>query len=247
MSTKEAIDKYSKAAFYGCLLALPLYWLIKLFGITQFNLDLNVPVFVDISNFITINNLTNVYYTITLTVQCYFIYGIVQLTKGKRAALYCICLIPFTVIVRLFTSYYETQLGNWAIWIEFIYMVIVMAQFNYRRIAESIFTNLFIILYQACSVLLRNYAITAHQYNLITELLLSLDYYILLILHREVAIMNGGTWFIFGPTAWLYAVAGFIVGIFKRHPIIIAKEYYAKGKAKENARKAKRANKTYSR
>ena len=55
--------------------------------------------------------------------------------------------------------------------------------------------------------------------------------------------MDGGTWIIFGFTAWLYAVAGFIVGLFKLHPIKTAKEYYAKGKAKEDARKTKKANK----
>ena len=60
--------------------------------------------------------------------------------------------------------------------------------------------------------------------------------------------MNGGTWFFFGFTAWIYAVAGFFVGLFTfNHPIKKAKEYYAKGKAKEDARKTEKANKKLER
>ena len=52
--------------------------------------------------------------------------------------------------------------------------------------------------------------------------------------------MGDGTLLFFGLTAWLYYVAGFIVGIFKFHPIRTAKEWYEIGKEKENARKTKR-------
>ena len=51
---------------------------------------------------------------------------------------------------------------------------------------------------------------------------------------------NDGTWIFIGFTAWIYAVAGFIVGLFKLHPIRTAKEYYERGKAKEDVRKAKK-------
>jgi hypothetical protein len=140
------------------------------------------------------------------------------------------------------TSRYELLLGNWAILIEFVYLMLVASKFNYKRFLRAIFVIGFLLLYQALSVMLRDYEIKAHTYSLIAELILSIDLYILLLLHREVSFMNGGTWLIFGFTAWIYSVAGFIVGIFTGHPIKKAKEYYAKGKAKEDARKTKKAN-----
>jgi hypothetical protein len=237
---KEAKEKFSKRAFWGCLLALAVCWFMKLFGITHFNLDLENKFFNQVNDFMNNYSLTNIYYTITLSIQVYLLYCIVNRTKGKKAMLYCLMLVPFNVLVRVMTSKYELQLGNWAIWIEFVYMILVTSRFKYKKFPRAIFVNLFIILYQALSVMLRDYQIRSHQYGFLASQILSIDLYILLILHREVSFMNDGTWFIFGFTAWIYAVAGFFVGLFTGHPIKKAKEYYAKGKAKEDARKTEK-------
>lgn len=243
LTFKEAKEKFSKRAFIGCILVLLVCWFMKLFGITYFNLDLDNKLFNDINNFITNNNLTNIYYTITLSVQVYLLYCIVNRDKGKKAILYCLALVPINVLVRVLTSLYEVELGNLAGLLEIFYLVLITTKFNYKKFLRGLFVVVFMVIYQGISVNLRNYEIKVHTYSLIVELILSIDLYILLILHREVALMNGGTWVIFGFTAWLYAVAGFIVGLFKLHPIKTAKEYYAKGKAKEDARKTKKANK----
>jgi hypothetical protein len=242
VSFKEIKETFSKRAFFGCLLALAICWFMKLFGITHFNLDLDNKLFLGINDFMTTYNLTNIYYTLTLSIQVYLLYCIVNRTKGKKAILYSLAIVPLNVLVRVMTSRYELLLGNWAILIEFVYLMLVASKFNYKRFLRAIFVIGFLLLYQALSIMLRDYEIKAHTYSLIAELILSIDLYILLLLHREVSFMNGGTWLIFGFTAWIYSVAGFIVGIFTRHPIKKAKEYYAKGKAKEDARKTKKAN-----
>lgn len=243
LTFKDAKEKISKRAFIGCIFALIVCWFMKLFGITHFNLDLNNKLFNDISNFICEKNLVNLYYTITLSIQVYLLYCIVNRDKGKKAILYCLLLVPLNVFVRIMTSIYAIELGNWAGLIEIGYLVLVSSKFNYKRFLRGLFVVVFMVIYQGISVNLRNYEIKVHTYSLIVELILSIDLYILLILHREVALMNGGTWVIFGFTAWLYAVAGFIIGLFTLHPIAKAKEYYAKGKAKEDARKTKKAHK----
>lgn len=242
VSFKEIKETFSKRAFFGCLLALAICWFMKLFGITHFNLDLDNKLFLGINGFMTTYNLTNIYYTLTLSIQVYLLYCIVNRTKGKKAILYSLAIVPLNVLVRVMTSRYELLLGNWAILIEFVYLMLVASKFNYKRFLRAIFVIGFLLLYQALSIMLRDYEIKAHTYSLIAELILSIDLYILLLLHREVSFMNGGTWLIFGFTAWIYSVAGFIVGIFTGHPIKKAKEYYAKGKAKEDARKTKKAN-----
>lgn len=242
VSFKEIKETFSKRAFFGCLLALAICWFMKLFGITHFNLDLDNKLFLGINDFMTTYNLTNIYYTLTLSIQVYLLYCIVNITKGKKAMLYSLAIVPLNVLVRVMTSRYELLLGNWAGLIEILYLVLITTKCNYKKFLRGLFVVMFMVIYQGLSVLLRDYEIKVHTYNLITELILSIDLYILLILHREVSFMNGGTWVIFGFTAWIYSVAGFIVGIFTGHPIKKAKEYYAKGKAKEDARKTKKAN-----
>jgi hypothetical protein len=242
VSFKEIKETFSKRAFFGCLLALAICWFMKLFGITHFNLDLENKLFLGINDFMTTYNLTNIYYTLTLSIQVYLLYCIVNRTKGKKAILYSLAIVPLNVLVRVMTSRYELLLGNWAILIEFVYLMLVASKFNYKRFLRAIFVIGFLLLYQALSVMLRDYEIKSHQYGFIVSQILSIDLYILLLLHREVSFMNDGTWLIFGFTAWIYSVAGFIVGIFTGHPIKKAKEYYAKGKAKEDARKTKKAN-----
>lgn len=243
LTFKEAKEKFSKRAFIGCILALLVCWFMKLFGITYFNLDLDNKLFNDINNFITNNNLTNIYYTITLSVQVYLLYCIVNRDKGKKAILYCLALVPVNVFVRVINTEIKQYIGGIVSLIEILYLVLITTKFKLHKIGRGFVVILFFTLYQFLSLSIRDLEIKTHSYNLITELILSLDLYILLFLHREVSFMDGGTWIIFGFTAWLYAVAGFVVGLFKLHPIKTAKEYYAKGKAKEDARKTKKANK----
>ena len=243
LTFKEAKEKFSKRAFWGCLLALAICWFMKLFGISYFNLDLNNKAFNTASNFISSNGVTNIYYTITLMMQFWLLYCIVHRERfSKKSFLYILLMTLPSVAVRVTNTNIKPYVGNLVILIEFIYMIFATAKFKLKKVPRAIFINAFIIVYEALSVLLRDYEIKAHTYNLIAELILSIYLYILLILHREVSLMDGGTWFIFGFTAWLYAVAGFIVGLFKLHPIRTAKEYYAKGKAKEDARKTEKAN-----
>lgn len=239
---KEVKEQFSKRAFIGCLLALIVCWFMKLFGITHFNLDLDNKVFNDISNFITNNKLTNIYYTITLSIQVYLLYCIVNRSKGKKAILYCLALVPLNVLVRVINTEIKQYIGGIVSIIEIVYLVLITSEFKFKKIGRGFIVILFFTLYQFLSLLVRDLEIKTHSYNLITELILSLDLYILLILHREVSFMDGGTWIIFGFTAWLYAVAGFVIGLFTLHPIAKAKEYYAKGKAKEDARKTKKAH-----
>jgi hypothetical protein len=156
-------------------------------------------------------------------------------------------LIPFNVLVRWLTSLYEVELGNVAVIIELIYMCLITSRFKLKRLPRALFVNICIIIYQIISLQIRDLGLHAHTYGFMASQILSIDLYILLFLHREVSLMNDGTWFFFGPTKWLYTVVGFIIGIFTfKNPIKKAKEWAAKGQAKEDARKAKRALKTRS-
>ena len=239
-------DKFSRSAFICCIITLLLHWFLKLYGFTHFALDLENPFFTDLNNFISRYNLTNIYYTLTLSFQVYLLYQIVNRSKSKKCLPYILILIPFNVLVRWLTSLYEVELGNVAAVIEIIYLILVTAKFKLKKIPRALFVILFLTVYQALSLFIRDLELQAHTHGFMASQILSIDLYILLFLHREVSLMNDGTWIFFGPTKWLYTVIGFIIGVFTfKNPIKKAKEWAAKAEAKENARKAKRASKRH--
>lgn len=242
MPLKEAKDIFIKRSFYIGIITILICWFMKLFGIDIFELDLDNKFFNDLDKFMTEHSwVKQVYYSCTLYLQMLLLNCIVQREKAKDMWKYTLITIPIIIILRVFTSIFETNLGNIAVLIEFIFMVLISSKFKCRMILRSILIVLVSLVYQIISLQTRSVELQAHTHGFIVSQILSIDYYMLLYLHKEVAIMNDGTLLFFGLTAWLYAVAGFIVGIFTLHPIKKAKEYYAKGKAKEDARKTKKA------
>lgn len=240
LSFKEAKYIFIKRSFYCCILALLLCWVMKLFGFDYFELDLDNKFFNDLDLFLNKYRLNEIYNTITLYLQVYFMTCIVQKSSGKKELLYTLAILPFTMIMKILNTKYLDILGNNSFLIEFIFLILVTSKVKLRKIFRGIFITLFISIYQYISLKTRSLNIQAHTYGFVATQILNIDFYLLLYLHKEVSIMGDGTLLFFGLTAWLYYVAGFIVGIFKFHPIRTAKEWYEIGKEKENARKTKR-------
>ena len=244
LSFKEAKNIFIKRSFILSIIAIIICWFMKLIGFDLFQLDLNNKFFNDMSNFFDNNYwLKQVYYSLTLYLQVLLMTCITQKDKIKNTYKYVLITIPIIIFIRIITSIFENKLGNISIIIEFIITILIISKFKIKKIPRGIFICIISILYQIISLQTRNLNLKAHTYNFVASQILSIDYYILLYLHKEVSIMNDGTLFFFGLTSWIYYVSGFIVGLFTLHPIKKAKEYYAKGKAKEDARKAKKSSK----
>jgi hypothetical protein len=244
MPFKEAKKKFIKRSFYCGVVAILVCWFMKLFGFDYFGLDLDNKFFNDLDGLLERNYLLEqIYFTLTLFINTYFIYCIVQRDCGKKPFIYCLITLPLSIVVRILVSYLHKIIGNYAMIVDFMYLVLLTSKFNLRKILRAILINIINIIYQGISMNMRSITLKNTIHGDISEFILCIDYYILLYLHKEVAFMDGGTWFFFGFTAWLYRVAGFIVGLFTLHPIKKSREWYEKGKAKEDARKAKKATK----
>lgn len=239
---KEAFKKFIEQAYKYCILGLFVCWFMKLFGIDWFDINLNNKMFMDLDSFL--NNhivLKYIYYIVTLNIQLYFLTCAVQKKQGKDIWIYLLKLLPFTIFVRIATSN-GNIFGNYRQIVEIIYLIIVTSCFKGRKSIKGIFTILFLTLYQYISLKTRSLDIQKTSYGFVAAQILSVDLYLMLYLHKEVEVrrMDDNTWIFFGLTAWIYGVAGAIVGIFKLHPIRTAKEWYARGKEKENARKTEK-------
>lgn len=241
---KEAKKKFIKRSFYCGILAILVCWFMKLFGFDYFGLDLNNALFNDLDNILNKNYLLEqLYFAFTLYINTYFIYCIVQKESGKKPFVYCLKTLPLSILVRIFVSYLHGIIGNLAVFVDFIYLVLLTSRLNSKKFLKASIINIISVLYQGVSMNMRSLSLRNTIHGDISEFILCIDYYILLYLHKEVENMDGGTWFFFGFTAWLYRVAGFIVGLFTLHPIKKSREWYEKGKAKEDARKTKKATK----
>ena len=162
--------------------------------------------------------------------------------QGVKTLLYVIYLIPVTIIIRVLTSY-GNSLYNLRQIVEILYLILACSKFKFKKLLSGVGCILLITLYQLLSLQTRSLSFKTHENGFMVTQILTIDFYLLLYISKEVAIMDDSTWIFFGFTAWLYRIAGFIVGLFTFHPIKKSREWYEKGKAKEDARKAKKATK----
>ena len=216
---------------------------MKSFGIDWFGLDLDNKFFNDLNGFLSNHIwLKEIYSTLTLNVQTYFMACSVNRKQGKEIWLYLLKILPLTVIFKVLITYYSSSLGNISMVLEFIFLLLVITKLNYKKFLHASIVMICLIIYQGISLATRSLELKAHSYGFVVTQILSIDLYLLLYLHKEmeVNVMGDGTWFFFGFTEWIYGVSGFIVGIFIGHPILKYREYKMKGKAIEDARKAKK-------
>jgi hypothetical protein len=244
MPIKEAKKKFIKRSFYCGVVAILVCWFMKLFGFEYFGLDLDNKFFNDLDSFLENLYLKDVFIMIMLNIQLYLMVCIVNKNCGKENIIYVLKILPITIIYRIISIY----LGNiYSMLIDLIFFLLATSKLDYKKFVRCIIIMLANIIYQIISLNMRSMELKIHTNGFIASQILSIDYYILLYLHKEMEVKNmfgdDGTFFFFGFTAWLYRLAGFIVGLFTLHPIKKSREWYEKGKAKEDARKAKKATK----
>lgn len=244
MDFKNAKNVFIKRYFWCSVIALFVCWFMKIVGFDLFGLDLENKFLNDLELVIYKNLLIkDIIMIILLNIQLYFMVGIVNKEQGKKVWLYLLKLLPLTILCRYISI---NIFPNVSALIEILFLILVLSKLKLKNITKSILIVLLNTLYQASSLIIRDLGLGSHDWTFVASQLLSIDYYIILYLHKEMEVNvmgNDGTWILFGFTAWLYGVVGFIWGIIWgifAGPIIKAKEWYAKGKAKEDARKTKK-------
>ena len=202
LSIKEALHKYARAGFICGVIAVLLCWFMKSFGLDYFELDLDNKFFNDLDALFTkYYLLKQIYFTLTLLLQVYLVTCIVQEQSGKKIWKYLLLTSPLTIGVRILTSVFVNELGNMAVLVELLYMLLITSKFNIKLICRALLINIVSILYQYISINTRSLELKAHELGFVATQILYIDYYILLYLHKEVCLMNDGTFFFFGLTA----------------------------------------------
>lgn len=168
-------------ALITCVLMLIVSIILKLFGVPWFDLDTNVPMLDEINDIVMNNNvLSFVYSFIFLCLNTTLVVSIVSSKYVKRKIPFVLYIGVFTFLNLIMDFYCNDSLK----FIKDTFIFFLCCYIRYGKISLSLpIQAMFLsIIYQIISSLLRVNTVSIGSYGLVTSILLSIDYYILLIM-----------------------------------------------------------------
>lgn len=188
-------DKYLSTSLKVYLFVLIIIFIMKMVGLDYFGLNINSLTMIKIEKYLESNwIIRDIIYLIPLLINQFVILTITLNDNSKRMIVYNIILIPIFYILQ---AYKIKLFGNFSSIAEIIYFLIVIIIYNRRINKETIIKYikimLFIFLIQLFSTFTRfRYSINYVE-NIIANLMLNLDYIIILIISYKIYFEKGGT------------------------------------------------------
>lgn len=190
-------DKYLSASLKVYLFVLVIIFILKLVGMDYFGLDINNPTILKINNFCLKYHLTDLWYVVDMWIYVYLILSITCKCNDKRMKLYATFCLPIVMFVNYMETHYSIMAINCII--DFIYLFILALIFNikFNKIKKSNLLKNYIkiivlnLLFQIVSVITRLGYFETNHYNFITNIILDLDYILLLIIYYKVYFEGG--------------------------------------------------------
>lgn len=189
--------KYLSTSLKVYLFVLIIIFIMKLVGFNYFGIDLNNPMFVDISNLATKYGFKDLWYACTMVFYLYMFISISCEDNSKKMKLFILIVTPLTFLVK-----YVNHIINFTAityFIEMFYMLLLCYIYNklYKKLKfKKIFKNyiLFVVIntiFQLISCITRVNYITKTDFNFITNIILDFDYIILLIIYYKIYFEGG--------------------------------------------------------
>lgn len=187
-------NKYLSESLKVYLFVLLVVFILKVVGLDYFGLDMNNPTILNISNVIKSNKIiNNLFFFIPLLFNQYIIVSFSNNDNSKKMKLYnLIFLVPY-----YFLECYKIDLfGGFSFFAELIYYFVVAFLYN-RKFNKKLFKRYFIIVglmigTQIISILTRTNNSVEYITNPITNIILNLDYIMMLFIVYEINFKKGG-------------------------------------------------------
>lgn len=187
-------DKYLSTSLKVYIFVLVCVFIMKIVGLDYFGFDLNNSVIININN---ICEKYKIYYLYVIVV-CYFTsYVIVSLTlhnNSKRLKIFMLITLPLTLIVK-YSGFYLNQPIFMSLQLLYLYFLVIIysKSIDKKDFLAYIKYNVILMIIQAMSLLFRNQSLNHLEYNnSIIEMLLNLDYLIILYIYYKLKFMKGG-------------------------------------------------------
>lgn len=192
---KDKTKLLHERALITCVIMLFLCIILKLFGISWFDLDTYMPILQEIDAVIMNNYwLCTIYSYVLLSINLFFIISITLKLEVKDGIKYTIYFSSSTVF--LIVCKMEGWIGDIAAIVDILYLIAVCKMISkhakMKRILCVIALN---IVYQSISLFIRDIG-NIYVTDVLRTLLLSLDYYILLLITYMFVMKGSDTnWF----------------------------------------------------
>ena len=167
--------------------------ILKLFGFQWFDLDTDIPIRNEIDKIVMSNYwLCLLYSSILLSINTYFIVLItlnISLKEHLKIYLYIFVISLFYVSIKVFLLDYIIMITDTLY--PLIFILFTNKTFNLKILGKYLLVFVLNILYQGCSIYIRNISIQQGNYGFISSTLLMIDYYMMLIITYIYQIKGG--------------------------------------------------------
>lgn len=195
---KKDVDKLLSRTLFTYGIVLLFIFVLKIFGLNYFDLDMKNRVIKVINDFILYWRLENLWYGITLYINALVIMGITCNDNSKKMKWYVLCCMPIIVAFQYLKN--DLNLSTICVFIDLLYLLILSLIYNIvikrDKIHKYTIANYFIftimsILFQAISLIARNCNVHISN-NFIHNIIISLDYVVLCIFIYKLYFIKGG-------------------------------------------------------
>ena len=184
-------DKYLTTSLKVYLFVLIIIFIMKIVGLDYFGLDTNNPIIIKIANLIEIYNIDFFINTTLLYFYSYVMMSITVKCNDKSIKIFSLFMTMLGIIVQIILFKYNLvnlkTIIDIIIWI--IFLILIKNKHNIKRF---IIVLIFNILFQYISVLTRSNNNILYLNNTIIELILNLDYILLMLISYKICFNKGG-------------------------------------------------------
>lgn len=188
-------DKYLTTSIKVYLFVLIIIFILKMVGLDYFGIDINSSTMITIQSFLEKHwIIRDIIYFIPLFLNQFTITTVSCNSNSKEIKIYLLCLAP---IFYIFESYKLIWFGNFAMIFELLYLIIIASIYNrkisLKLIKKTTLTTLTVIIIQMISTFTRFRYSVEYVENIVANLVLNLDYIVMLIIMYKLYFMKGGT------------------------------------------------------
>lgn len=186
-------DKYLSTSLKVYIFVLVLVLIIKIVGLDYFGLDINNPTIVKLGHIVSYNvPINNIVFLTPLLINQFVLLSITLKDNSKKMIIYNILLLPIFYIMQ---AYKIKLFGNYSMLLEILYSLIVISIYN-KKVTIALIKRFFKVLFmliaiQTLSVFIRSGYSIEYVTNPVTNILLNLDYIIVLIIIYKINFTKG--------------------------------------------------------
>lgn len=196
---KKDMNKILSSTLKTYFIILIGIFILKIFGLEYFGLDIENDIIVLIDNFINTFHLEMVWYGITLYIYQYIIFSITCVDNSRKMKIYTLCTLPIAIAMQIL----KITINNpflftiidllWLFMFTMVYIKIVkrnkIEKYNITNYWIYMFLN---FIFQVISIIVRDINVKVDYNNFIMSLVGNIDYLILSIISYKLFFSIGG-------------------------------------------------------